>query len=267
MKPYRFIKNDDPTLGKYPLTAPSKILDKYEGTRNSGAYKTSFRVTFIPPRGFRVALPGGLGTLAKGGLVEALVDRDPKTIELLKSDRDDNPSFAAVEVKLPFDIAVTQSDLVGTLDLMPIDVTVPELNAGRKRLVVTSVQGANAKFSGIQKGDIIRAVSAPEPGTLQTVWRKVFDDEVSELRYSTYAELSKVQSFVRSLEDTADEQGMVMLDGMGVSAYQAVLQAHTRQRQESVVLVIERPLSFPDEPDSRSGRGIPIWAAAGAGPR
>jgi hypothetical protein len=231
-KLYRFIKEEDLSKALFKFQTPVK----YQGTRNTGTYKGSSRVTFAPPR------------KSHSGMLSALVDEHnravsslvPKTIELLKSNEQDNPSFGAVEVKLPLDMSLTQSNSVGKLSWLPIDVKVEDLDS-RKRLVVTNVKGGNAEFSRIQRGDIIRAVSVPAPdgAAEKPWWGQVFQTAVP-----------------------AAEEGMAMLDGMAVSQYDAVLAENKRQNQDTVVLLIERPINLRNGQEDEGFSGglrLPSW--------
>jgi len=231
-KLYRFVKEEDLSNPLSKFQTPVK----YQGTRSDGAYKGSSRVKFIPPR------------QSHSGMLSALVDEHnravnslvPKTIELLKSNEQDNPSFGAVEVKLPLDMSLTQSNSVGKLSWLPIDVKVEDLES-RKRLVVTNVKGGNAEFSKIQRGDIIRAVSVPaaDGGADKPWWGKVFQTALP-----------------------AAEEGMAMLDGMPVSAYDAVLAENKLQKQDTVVLIIERPINIQNRQEDEGFSGglrLPSW--------
>jgi len=221
VKSYRFVKNDDPTP-----KGCTKMPTKYQGTRTSGAYTGSSRVKFDLPR----------ESVVQGETREGC---DCKTMELLRSNSLDNPSFGVVEVKLPFDVAVTKSDTTGRLAYLPTEVTVAELKS-RQRLVVTNVKEGNAEFAGLRRGDIIRAVSAPaREMTEKPWWGKVFQTEAP-----------------------AAEEGLVMLDGVGKLAYEAVLKEKLRQGQETAILVIERPFSYPVAEDTEhksGGGGIPAF--------
>jgi len=253
LKSYRFIKKDDPTLEeysstssskaseqyvpgspKYSSTGLSKTREQYEGTHKHGTYKGSWRVTFSSPRQSLVGLE------AQANYARAR--QGPTTIEFLKSNELDSPSFGAVEVQLPFDIEVTQSNCVGKLSSVPQDITDAGLDA-RKRLVVTNVQGANAKFSKIQRGDIIRAVSVGAHDDSDKPW---WSEKPEDIPWG-----KSVQTEAPAVED-----GMVMLDGKGVSTYDAVLLENMRRhlKQEhmmpkTVQFLIERPHQVPDEND------------------
>jgi FMN phosphatase YigB (HAD superfamily) len=253
LKSYRFIKKDDPTLEEYSSTSSSKASEQYvpgspkhsstglsktpeqyEGTHEHGTYKGSWRVTFSSPRQSLVGLE------AQANYARAR--QAPTTIEFLKSNELDSPSFGAVEVQLPFDIEVTQSNCVGKLSSVPHDITDAGLDA-RKRLVVTNVQGANAKFSKIQRGDIIRAVSVGAHDDSDKPW---WSEKPEDIPWG-----KSVQTEAPAVED-----GMVMLDGKGVSTYDAVLLENMRRhlKQEhmmpkTVQFLIERPHQVPDEND------------------
>lgn len=96
-----------------------KTPERFKGSRTDGACTGTRRVHF--------SLPGK--------------EDQPKTIELLPCRAEDNPSFGAVQVKLPFDV---------------------QLLSKSSYLEVGGVKAeGNADASGIMEGDIIRAISLP----------------------------------------------------------------------------------------------------------
>lgn len=233
VKFHRFIKNDDPTLGEYPSTVAglSQTPVRYQGTRKGGTYKESSRVKFTSPH--------QVGKIHLAGDIES-VNHDWKTLELLKSKKVDNPSFGAVEVKLPLNIAVDQSNFK-RLGWVPSDVDYDQAEMDRRsRVVVSRVNGnSNAEKSGIQRGDIIRAVSMKEPeGGEKPWWGKVFQAQVP-----------------------APEQGMAVLDGLGPAEFSEVLKENKVQNVPTVVLVIERPIVVGDEDDDDFFGGFRVPAA------
>jgi hypothetical protein len=144
-------------------------------------------------------------------------DDEPRTIELLRSKKMDNPSFGAVKVKLPINAAVSSKD---------------------SRLVVDKVeQGGNAYYSQIRQGDIIRAVSLPEAQDTQADepwWARLGQSAVPDA-----------------------EKGMAILDGKPVGAFNAALRENIRVngQQGQVVLIIERPVMASNDDDGESFYG------------
>merc|ERR1712232_362652 len=156
---HRWITRDDPTLVDYVYNEHTgvyqcKTPNQFQGLRNKGHLPGSSRLQFT--------LPGK--------------DDEPKTLELMRSDAQDNPSFGAVKVTLPIDVVV-----------------LPQAS----RLVIKTVKRqSNAEQSRLRGGDIIRAVSVPEdtegdkPQAETPWWSRIGELEVSDA-----------------------EEGMVILDG------------------------------------------------------
>lgn len=202
---HRFIAEDDPTFVEYAFNKVTgyacKTPDQFMGTRTDGVYTGSCRVQFT--------LPGK--------------DDKPKTLEIMRSRKTDNPSFGAVKVKLPIISKVAKKD---------------------SRLVVQDIKtGCNTDYSRIRQGDIIRAVSLPEMEDTQADvpwWSRIGQTPVPE-----------------------SEEGMVILDGKSVADFEAALRENERVngKQGTVVLIVERPVKFDFDDNDRGNLpvGIPFW--------
>eukprot|EP00747_Dinoflagellata_sp_TGD_P057245 gnl/TRDRNA2_/TRDRNA2_150545_c0_seq2.p1 gnl/TRDRNA2_/TRDRNA2_150545_c0~~gnl/TRDRNA2_/TRDRNA2_150545_c0_seq2.p1 ORF type:complete len:418 (-),score=46.00 gnl/TRDRNA2_/TRDRNA2_150545_c0_seq2:136-1389(-) len=194
---HRWISEDDPTCTGYVCKTP----DTFRGTRKPGVYPGSYRVQFT--------LPGD--------------DDKPKTIEVLRSKGDDNPSFSAVKVSLPVGATVTSEN---------------------SRMIVTDItRGSNADKSALRKGDIIRAVSMPQS-----------DSQLSAEDLPWWARLGQT-----SLPDA--EEGMVILDGKHTADCNAALQENIRVngKQAQVVLLIERPIKKVNDDSDQTLSGGFRW--------
>mmetsp|Transcript_60106 Transcript_60106/g.105180 ORF Transcript_60106/g.105180 Transcript_60106/m.105180 type:complete len:397 (-) Transcript_60106:218-1408(-) len=198
---HRWIPEDDPTFEDYAFNKVTgyacRTPDTFLGTRKDGVYKGSCRVQFT--------LPGR--------------DDEPKTLELMRSRTKDNPSFGAVKVKLPIDMALISKD---------------------SRLVVKSVRtGSTSDYSRIREGDIIRAISLPDTEDKQgdtPWWARIGQAPVPD-----------------------SEEGMVILDGKSTGDFNAALQENLRVKgkEGTVVLVIERPVKFDFDDDDRGN--LPVF--------
>lgn len=147
-KEWRFIKSDDPTLepygfneetGKYTTLTPDRLVP----SRRPGLYRQSARILF--------SMPGA--------------SDDPKlmrTLELLRSNADDNPVFGAVNVEFPY----------------CANLIIEDLPFGKKgeRLVVIDKGDLPA---GLRRGDIVRGVSVPEREE-KAWWQKVLETPAEE---------------------------------------------------------------------------------------
>lgn len=205
---HRFITRDDPTFEEYPYNPAvgyvSKTPDTFAGLRKEGTYKGSRRVMFTMP-------------CPPDGCTPELL----RTIELLKSNEKDNPSFGAVQVQFPLGMEVEE------IDVDPKGMWPMPPNA--QRMVVISVnKKSHAADARIQKGDIIRAISVPEPvpGVERPWWQKALQGEVP-----------------------ASVDGIAVLDGLDVSAYDTALDENMRVNGNSadIVFVIERPANRPPD--------------------
>jgi len=189
-KEWRFIKSDDPTLepygfneetGKYTTLTPDRLVP----SRRPGLYRQSARILF--------SMPGASDDL-----------KLMRTLELLRSNADDNPVFGAVNVEFPY----------------CANLIIEDLPFGKKgeRLVVIDKGDLPA---GLRRGDIVRGVSVPEREE-KAWWQKVLE---------TPAEESMVM---------LDKLGVSGYDAAMKENMKAVTESQGATKRK-VVFVIERP--------------------------
>jgi len=212
----------------------------FSGSRSEGKYKNSHRVTFTMPE-------------------DEGKDLRMTTVELLKSNLKDNPTFGAVAVKLPLSIEPRSADRSG------------KMFSAQNRVVVGVVkEGGHGKMANLRPGDIIRGVSMPDEAGMGPQKANAWWD-------------------VLGVASAKVENGMAMFDNEGVAAYDGALKANERVHGNNaeVILLIERQVVVErgggDDDDwfTPGGPGImqrisdglpgqpqmtPSGAGAGAGP-
>lgn len=208
-RPYRFIDRSGEEVN-----ANFKTPDRYSGSRSQGEFAHSHRITFTMPE-------------------EEGKDLQMKTVELLRSNLKDNPTFGAVAVRLPLMIEPRAADCSG------------KFFSAQNRVVVSNIFPGNGKSADLRKGDIIRGVSMPDG-----------------------ADSNKANAWwdVLGVASSKVENGMAMFDNEGVAAYDGALRANERVhgKNAEVVLLIERQSienkrGGGDDDDWFSG-GPGIWA-------
>lgn len=206
-RPYRFIDRSGEEVN-----VNFKTPDRYSGSRSQGEFENSHRITFTPPE-------------------EEGKDMQMKTVELLRSNLKDSPTFGAVAVRLPLMIEPAARDCSG------------KFFSAQNRVVVGKIlPGGNGKSALLREGDIIRGVSVP-------------DGEDSKKANAWWDVLGVASSKV--------ENGMAMFDNEGVAAYAGALRANERVHGQNaeVVLLIERQ----SIENKRGGGGDDDWFSGGPG--
>mmetsp|Transcript_36716 Transcript_36716/g.56906 ORF Transcript_36716/g.56906 Transcript_36716/m.56906 type:complete len:375 (-) Transcript_36716:17-1141(-) len=206
---HRFIAKDDPTFQEYAFNKAigyaCKTRGTFQGTRRDGAYEATSRVQFTLPE----------------------KDDQPLTLELLQSNKNDNPSFGAVRTKLPLDAIVHSVQ-------------------GRILVKQLNVPG-NADSSQLRPGDIVRAISVPARSEIRKEgtpwWQQIGRARVPDA-----------------------ENGVVILDGRSANEFEAVLRENMLSSDEptDVVLIIERPVKFFDGDKPSFRGGFPVQQDFGA---
>jgi len=194
----------------------------FSGSRSEGKYKNSHRVTFTMPE-------------------DEGKDLRMTTVELLKSNLKDNPTFGAVAVKLPLSIEPRSADRSG------------KMFSAQNRVVVGVVkEGGHGKMANLRPGDIIRGVSMPD-------W--------DEAGMSTAGMSTGPWWDVLGVASAKVENGMAMFENEGVAAYDGALKANERVHGNNaeVILLIERQSvqgrgGGGDDQGPPFGGGPGIWA-------
>jgi len=212
-RPYHFIDRSGEEAN-----ANFKTPSWFSPLRSEGTYKHSRDVTFTMPE-------------------EEGKDLRMKTVELLKSNLKDNPSFGAVAVKLPLGINVKELDRSG------------KMFSAQNRVVVGGVkEGGHGKKANLRQGDIIRGVSMPDEAGMGPQKANAWWD-------------------VLGVASAKVENGMAMFENEGVAAYDGALKANERVHGNNaeVILLIERQSvqgrgGGGDDQGPPFGGGPGIWA-------
>mmetsp|Transcript_36448 Transcript_36448/g.66315 ORF Transcript_36448/g.66315 Transcript_36448/m.66315 type:complete len:389 (+) Transcript_36448:107-1273(+) len=209
-KLHRFITKDDPTYQEIP--GFMRTRENLVTSSTEGVYEGTYRVVFN--------LPGQ--------------ENQPKTLELLQTTRG-TPSFGAVRIQVE-----TLVETIGPPEVYRIGDYIKDwttdYDGSLKHNVIMNPNGVRAGGQFL-RGDVIRAVSLPDPGVTQA-------KETEDAKKPWWEKIN--DSIGKAIVGTLppSESDMVILDGTFNLAFEAAVKENLRVNGAvgaELVLVIERP--------------------------